>query len=481
MRSVLFVDPPAFCTTLEGLVAPALRTRPLAIAPPAADRAAILALSAEARRAGLTPGMAVRKAQRLCPDLIVLPPNPKLYARASRALHEVLRGFAPTIEPKGYGHAFLDLTGTSRLFGPPQDVAARIRREVSARLRFPISVGIAMNKLVSQAAIRADRWMAGPWDGWIKGSGSDLLYVPAGKEREFLAPHSLDVLPELDTGIRTRLDDYQLELIGEVAVIPESALCAVFGRHGGMLRARARGIDPRPVMSPEQQSEFHVAHALTSDTNDLGILHPILRLLSERLGARLRRRNLTAGRLRLAATYADYTTITRAVPLTAAVLDVELGEAARHAFALANTKRLAFRCLALTLDQLVEKDAQLDLWSGTAVRRYGGSDEPASESYDQASEKLDESEAYDTAVPPYRRTALQHALDCIHSRYGAKALQRGSPLSHRSRPAHPDPTAVPPLRCTQGKLYRRTADPHQATTTLPKVALPSSTRCASAS
>ena len=69
--------------------------------------------------------MPVRKAQRLCPDLIVLPPNPRLYARASRALHEILRIYAPTIEPRGYGHAFLDLTGTGRLFGPPQDVAAR--------------------------------------------------------------------------------------------------------------------------------------------------------------------------------------------------------------------------------------------------------------------------------------------------------------------------------------------------------------------
>ncbi len=156
LRSVLFVDPPAFCTSLEGLVAPALRTRPLAIAPPGADRATILALSAEARRAGLEAGMSVRKAQRLCPDLIVLPPNPRLYARASRALHEIFRTYAPTIEPRGYGHAFLDLTGTGRLFGPPQDVAARIRRETSERLGFPVTVGIASNKLVSQAAIRAD-------------------------------------------------------------------------------------------------------------------------------------------------------------------------------------------------------------------------------------------------------------------------------------------------------------------------------------
>ena len=238
------------------------------------------------------------------------------------------------------------------------------------------------------------------------------------------------------------------------------------------------------MLSPEQQSEFHVAHALTSDTNDLGVLHPVLRLLSERLGSRLRRRNLTAGRLRLEATYADYTMANRTVPLKAAVLDGDLWEAARHAFGLANTKRLAFRCLALTLDQLVEKDAQLELWGGTAVGRYDGNEEYPSLGHYEAGEKIDESELYDTApslhsgqaVPPYRRTALQHAVDCIHSRYGAKALRQGSPLSHRSRPAHQDP-AAPSLHSGQAvPPYRRTADSHQTTTTLPKVAFPSSTR-----
>ncbi len=196
MRSVLFVDPPAFCTSLEGLVAPALRTRPLAVAPPGADRATILALSVEARLAGLKRGMSVRKAQRLCPDLIVLPPNPRLYARASRALHEIFRIYAPTIEPRGYGHAFLDLTGTGRLFGPPQDVAARIRRE-GRQLRLGFSVGVASNKLVSQAAIKADR--RGREGGR---TAESLLYVPSGDERGFLAPHPLEIMPELDTRMR---------------------------------------------------------------------------------------------------------------------------------------------------------------------------------------------------------------------------------------------------------------------------------------
>jgi DNA polymerase IV len=456
MRSVLFIDPPAFCTTLEGMAAPALRTRPLAIAPPAADRATILALSAEARLAGLTPGMPVRKAQQLCPDLIVLPPNPELYARASRALHDILRVFAPTIEPRGYGHAYLDLTGTERLFGPPQDVAARIRRESRDRLRLPVSVGIAANKLVSQAAIRADRRTGGPADGWSVKQGAELLQVTAGYEREFLAPHPLEVLPELDPDIRIRLEDYQLELIGEVAAISETALCAVFGRHGRILRARARGIDPRPVLSPEQQSEFRVAHTFASDTNDLEVLHPILRLMAERLGRRLRRRELTAGRLRLEVGYADYTTAARAIPIRAAVLDSELCDAARRALALATSKRLAIRSIALTLDRLAEPQEQLDLWGG---QRDSGNAGKHQHTNKESVSNEDFPAGYLPADPLTRCPAsLQHAIDHIRARYGAGALQ-GSPAG----------------------AYRSPLTAHQTTTIFPKVVLPSRTRWASAS
>jgi DNA polymerase IV len=440
MRSVLFVDPPAFCTTLEGLVAPALRTRPLAVAPPGSDRATILALSAEARWAGLEPGMPVRKAQRLCSDLIVLPPNPKLYARASRALHEILRLFAPAIEPLGYGHAFLDLTGTTRLLGSAEDVAARIRREASARLGIPLSVGVAANKLVSQAAIRADRRTGGSAG---RRAASELLYVPAGEERRFLAPHPVEVLPDLDARLRQRLDDYQLDFIGEVAAIHEGALCAVLGPSGRILRARARGIDPRPVLPPERQSEFHVSHTLSTDTNDFRVLHPLLRALSERLGRRLRARGLTAGRLRVEVTYADYTATARAVSLNVAILDAELWHAALRAFALANTKRLAVRSVALTLDRLLEGNAQLELWDGRTDRRTGGQMERPSIS--------------PTGRPPDRPSALQHALDCIRDRYGTGALRGGPLTAHHPPPSHHTPTI------------------------LPKVALSSRARCASAS
>ncbi len=175
------------------------------------------------------------------------------------------------------------------------------------------------------------------------------------------------MLPDLHPKVRSRLDDYQLELIGEVAAIDESALCAVFGSTGRTLRARARGIDPSPVLPPERRAEFHVAHTLATDTNDLGVLHPLLRVLGERLGRRLRQSGLVARRLRVEATYNDYTVVARSVALHAAALDAELWDGARRGFTQANTRRLAVRAVSLTLDQLEIRESQLGLWDSRGL------------------------------------------------------------------------------------------------------------------
>jgi DNA polymerase-4 len=326
----------------------------VAVASPGAERAVVLALSTEARRAGIERGMAVREARKLCPDLRFIPPNPRLYARASRALHEILRVYAPVIEPRGYGHAFLDLSGTGRLFGPPVDVAERVRREVDRRLRLPLSVGVAANKLVSQAVVRADRQSDEP--------EGDALVVPFGVEAGFLAPHPLGVLPDLHPRMRSRLDDYHLDLIGEVAAIPESALCAVFGGAGRTLRPRALGIDPRPVLPPERLAELSASHIFTTDTNDLAVLHPLLRMLTERLGRRLRHGGLVARRLRLTVGYADHTDGARTIPLPDSTLDGDLWDAARRAFALANNKRIAVRGVTVSVERVEETSGQMDLW-----------------------------------------------------------------------------------------------------------------------
>jgi DNA polymerase-4 len=373
VKSIVFVDPPAFCATVERLVAPALRSRPLAVAPPGADRATILALSPEAQAAGVTRGMPVLRARKLCPDLVLLPPNPRLYARASRALHEILRVYAPVIEPRGFGHSFLDLTGTERLFGPAVEVAERIRREARERLRLPLSAGVAVNKLVSEAATRVGR-KDGRTEGGrtIPPSTFRLSVCQPGNEAPFLAPHPMSVLPDVPDDIRERLGEYQLERIGQVAAISEAELCAVFGGRGRLLRAQVRGIDARPVLPPEARAEYRLSHTLATDTNDRDVLHRLLRRLTEALGRRLRRRGLAAGRLALRVEYADYDDDARSVPLAAQALDGELWEAAKLALALAMRRRTAVRTVTLTADRLVEADAQLELWEAPTRPRRGG-------------------------------------------------------------------------------------------------------------
>jgi nucleotidyltransferase/DNA polymerase involved in DNA repair len=309
-----------------------------------------------------------------------------------------------------------------------------VRREVRERLRFPLSVGVAANKLVSQAAVRADRWS--------DGHDSDALIVPFGVEAGFLAPHPLIVLPDLHPRVRSRLDDYQLDLIGEVAAIPESALCAVFGGAGRTLRARALGIDPRPVLPPERLAELSAAHILTTDTNDLGVLHPLLRMLTERLGRRLRRGGLVARRLRLTVGYADHTDSARAVPLPASTLDADLWDAARRAFALANAKRLAVRGVTVTMERVEEASGQMELWEtegGRTDRRTGGRVEVLEGGTGERRNggrlpyrwigNRDNVASERSASPPVRPSALQHALDRIHSRYGARGMTRGSQLA----------------------------------------------------
>lgn len=402
VRSIFFVDPPAFCTTVEGLVAPALRGRPVAVAPPGADRATILALSPEAVLGGLERGMDVRLAKKRCPDLILVAPNPRLYARASRALHEILARYAPVIEPRWYGHAFLDLSGTAGLFGPAADVAARIRRESRERLGLPLSIGVAGNKLVSEAATTV--------------APMHLLEIARGGEADFLAPHPVTLLPDVAPAVRTRLDEYHLELIGEVARLTERQVSAVWGAAGRTLLARARGVDPRPVLPPAVTRQCHVSHTLASDTNDLAVLHPLLRRLGDRLAARLRRLGLVARRLTIAVRYADYTEARARVALTAECLDVEVWRVLRRGFAKAHQKRIAVREVAVTGEQLFDADRQLDLW-------------------DRPEPDVD------------RQAVLQRAIDTITTRWGRRGIERapslsfplhregGAPVTTRGRPS----------------------------------------------
>jgi DNA polymerase-4 len=139
-REIIYIDIAAFAVAVERVVHPELRGRPVVVSPVGPSRSLVTALSPEAWQAGIRKGMVLARAVKYCRDVIVLPPNEPLYVRASRAIFRILQGLSPVLEPSGYGHAYVDVTGTERLLGPPRDTAWRAQKEIRRQLHLDASL-----------------------------------------------------------------------------------------------------------------------------------------------------------------------------------------------------------------------------------------------------------------------------------------------------------------------------------------------------
>jgi len=349
-RVVLHVRVAAFPAAVERAADPALRGRPLAIAPRLAERARLIAVTSEARREGVRPGMELGQARRACMGLIVRPLDPELCAKAGEVLLSLARRYSPLVEPAGGGAAFLDLTGTGRLFGAPQDVARSIGRAL-ADYRLPAGLGVASNKLVSRVAARAQR-PARP------------CAVRAGEEERFLAPFPVAVLPGVEGRLRGELADLNIRWVRELARIALLHLKLIFGRMGELLQRRARGIDSAPVWTPEQEPVIRLRELLPEDTNDFEQLRAAASRLASRAAAEARAAAAFPGRFELGVTYADgkLEELRRLLPLDAAH-EMVLRAALLAALPRAIARRVRIKSLALELGDLDTGVRQLDLFA----------------------------------------------------------------------------------------------------------------------
>lgn len=396
-RNVFHLRVPAFAVAVEQVLEPRLLGRPVVVAP-ATAQAPIFELSDEARCAGIRRGMPASQALRICRDLLVLEPHPELYARAARAIEQLLDSFSPLVEPQSGGRAFVDATGTARLFGLPRDLGRRIAREVGQRLRLTARLGIATNKLCSGFAAQ----LVPPREA--------LLEVPPGDEQGFLAPHSVRRLPGIDRATALLLEELALRRIGEVAVIPTEDLTLVLGPHGRTIAERARGIDPSPVCPPQREPELREVLLLPEETEDPRLLALRLGEAAARLGRQLRASRRVAARLRLTLRYADARGAAGSRRLEPpADLDLTLHRNARDLLDRLFTRRVRIRSLTLVLDHLVAAPRQLRLFDDLEPAEDAG---PAPLGH--------------FARGP-REAALVAALDRIRGRFGEPAVRFGVP------------------------------------------------------
>lgn len=397
MLCILHFNLNAFPVSVARVVDSSLREWPVAVAAGVSSRTVTLAVSREAYLDGVVKGMPVGRATKLCPSLKIIPPNPDLNRRASRALYKLVSNYSPLVEPARMGHMYVDLTGTRRLFSAPApDLAARIQREIRERLRLPATVGIAGNKLVSYVASRV-----------IRPRG--LFDIFPGGERTFLSPLSVEELPGIGIKTAEKLRDLNVLQVGELASFEMAHLNMAFAAPvADRLYRFSRGIDNSPVRPPEKKPTIREEETLAEDSNDDSVLMGALFLLVERAGRRLRESKVMPKTLVMEIRYADYMEVKRQVKIKEpSNMDKKLFDEAAHLFEKIRKRRTRVRYMSVAFTDLVPYSQQLNLFDGSNsdVRAYRGSAELAEVN-----------------------TPLQAALDALRAEYGHDVVRYGRTL-----------------------------------------------------
>jgi len=376
-------DMDAFYASIEQLDDPALRGRPLLIGPNSA-RGVVLTASYEARPFGVGSAMPMQRARKLCPQALIVPPRFERYMEVSKQVMDAFATFSPQVEPLSLDEAFLDMTGSERLFGAPAAIGERIKAAIREATRgLTASVGISGTRYVAKVA-----------SGYRKPDG--LTIVPPWHAREWLAPLAVENLWGAGAKTSKRLREAGYQTIGQVASADQKLLSRQFGAMGERFHAIANAIDPRTVVSTRSAHSLGSERTLAEDVSSPRELRLYLRAAAETVAQRLRRRGLVAGGVRIKLKRADFQILTRqdALPSTtdvSAVLATKATELLGHV-----DDPGPFRLVGLAAFDLAQAHAesQLSLLPAAGNRDRG----------------------------------LETTIDALENRFGAGIVQRGGEL-----------------------------------------------------
>jgi DNA polymerase-4 len=269
--TILHADLDAFFASVEQRDDPRLRGRPVIV-----GGGVVLAASYEAKAHGVATAMSGRRALRLCPDAVVVPPRMSAYSEASKAVFRVFEDTTPLVEGLSIDEAFLDVRGLERLSGSPLEIAAKLRRDVRERVGLPITVGVARTKFLAKVA-----------SGVAKPDG--LLLVPPDRELAFLHPLPVERLWGVGPVTSGRLRRIGIATVAQVAEFPENALVTVLGRAAGRhLHALAHNRDPRRVRTRRRRGSVGSQRALGRRRRSAAEIDAVLVGLADRVTRRLR-------------------------------------------------------------------------------------------------------------------------------------------------------------------------------------------------
>jgi DNA polymerase IV len=348
--TILHADLDAFYASVEQLLDPSLRGRPVAVG--GSDRGGVvLAASYEAKRFGVHGGMGGRKARELCPDLVYVRGRFGEYQDLADSVMAILHSVTPAVERISIDEAFLDVSGSTHLFGPPAEIAARLRAQVRREVGLPISIGAARTKHLAKVASQ----VAKP-DG--------LVVVEPDREREFLDPLPVGLMWGVGPVAQRKLAERGIRTIGELAATPSRAVEGLLGHATGTkLAALAVNEDPRRIAGSTRARSVGAQSALGRRDPTPELVREVLGHLADRVGGRLRKADRAGRTVTVRVRFADMRSVTRSVTLPAAVsATLTLAEVAEELAGSALAEGGQISLLAISVSNLVVQHAvQLEL------------------------------------------------------------------------------------------------------------------------
>jgi DNA polymerase-4 len=362
-RTIFHVDMDAFFVSVEELFDASLKGKPVVVGGQRNERGVVSAASYAARKFGVHSAMPLRTAAKLCPQAIFVDGHPERYRECSEKVYKVLTTFSPQIEMASIDEAYLDMTGTARLHGPPLKAAHKLHQRMKEETRLNCSIGIGSSRLIAKVS-----------SGQAKPNG--VLLIVTGEEAKFLAPLDVREIPGVGKVMEKHLHALGIQKVGDLARLEEAELEERFGKWGLALAGKSRGEDAGGWFDSEVGADTAAKsisheHTYNEDTADATQLEATLMRLSEMVGRRLREANFYARTLQLKLRYKDFTTITRAYTLPAATqLDGEIFEQIRALFRKNWKQGSHVRLLGVQTSSFETQPEQISLLENSQQKRW---------------------------------------------------------------------------------------------------------------
>ncbi|MGH8873602.1 MAG: DNA polymerase IV [Acidimicrobiia bacterium] len=386
--TILHADLDAFFASVEQLLDPALKGRPVLV-----GGGVVLAASYEARAYGIRAPMPARDAKRLCPEAVVVDGHFDRYLDLSAQVMAVLEDASPVIEQISIDEAFLDVRGSSHILGKPSTIARRIRARVAEEIGLPISVGVASTKFLAKIAS-------------ARAKPNGLVVVERGTELDFLHPLPVEAMWGVGRVTAANLHRFGICTIGDLAALPREALTHALGPGAsGALHALAWNRDPRPVRGGRRAGSVGSQQALGRGLTDPDELAVVVLGLADRIGRRVRKKQRAGSTLTLRVRFPGPRNVSRShtqpAPTASTAALSELGGVLLRR-AIEGEKEpvtlVGMSLSNLTTDDFLQLELEID--AGDVLRAGSGLD--------------------------LKRRALDHSIDGVRERFGRELLQMGS-------------------------------------------------------